>query len=87
MLDTPVTREQAIKAAEMLMKTDGYAYGPCLGARQLVASPIPVWEVEFAFKDCTGPSPTTDPSTIELQISINGDDVCFLEPWSNRKAQ
>ena len=85
MVNNPVTPEQAITAAEKLMKNEGYAHGPCLGAKQLVASPVSVWEVEFAYQGCTGPSSTTDPSTIELQISINGDDVCFLEPWWNRR--
>lgn len=81
MLNNPVTQERAIKAAETLMKNEGYAHGPCLGARQLVASPVSVWEIELAHEGFTGPSPTTDPSTIELKISINGDDVRFLEPW------
>ena len=84
MLNDRVTREQAIAAAETAMESQGYSHGPCLTARQLVSAPVPVWEIEWAHKGCTGPSPTTDPSTIEVQVSIDGDDIRLLEPGWNR---
>lgn len=84
MLNGPITPEHAIAAAETLMKSHGYSHGPCLAARQLVSKPVPVWEIEWAYKDCTGPSSTGDPATIVVEVSIDGHDIRFLEPWWNR---
>ena len=79
------TREQAIAAASNLMDRHGFTYGPCLTAKELLSSPTCVWAIEFAHHGVTAPSATTDPASIEVQISIDGDDVAFLEPWWNQR--
>ncbi|XZE18273.1 hypothetical protein SH449x_003561 [Pirellulaceae bacterium SH449] len=82
-----VTREQAIAAAMAIMAKHAFAHGTCLAAREIADCTIPTWEIEFAYDGLTGPSSTTDPPTIELQISINDEDVRFLDPWYNRKLE
>jgi hypothetical protein len=79
-----VNWQQAIAAAERLMASHGFLHGPCLGAKELVGFPTTVWEIEFAHPGFVGRSPTTDPSSIELQIAFKDDDVQILDPWWNR---
>ena len=79
-----IDRQQAIAAAKRLMATRGFQHGPCLAAKELVGFSTTIWEIEFAHHGSIGRCPTTDPSSIELQISIQGDEVQFLDTWWNR---
>lgn len=67
------------------MSKHAYADGSCIGANELGGFSVSVWWIEFAYDGLTGPSSMTDPATIQLHISINGDDVRILDPWWNQQ--
>jgi len=79
-------QEQAIAAAVALMSKSGYVYGPCLRATPVGIAGLGVWEFEFAHIGCTGPSPTSDPPTMEITIAIDEGRARFLDQWWNRKS-
>ncbi len=74
-----VTQQQATTDAIVMDKLT-FAHGACLAAREIADCTIPTLEIELAYKCLTGPLSTTDLPTIEVQISINDEDVAFLIP-------
>jgi hypothetical protein len=86
MTGNSLDQEQAIAAAVALMNNYGYVYGPCLRATPVGIAGSGVWKFEFAHIGFTGPSPTSDPPTMEITMAIDEGRACFLDQWWNRKS-
>jgi|GEM_PF-992806 len=71
--------EQAVEFAGNFMAKDGYGHGPCISVRLKGDSNDDNWEVEFAYEGLTGRSPTTDPPSIVLLVSLKTEEVNPVE--------